>query len=401
MNIIEDIVNLYRAAGCPKWCNRRFSISIDYNDIAHDLIVKLYSSPLDVFNDIVFDGNLHYDNSDIPNKWSHVELTCVTPASSENKFYSDIKDLLSTDHVKKGSLPSLYYIVDIDYFSHDNEMPDEIIKLSNLCYFINQLSALAHYHDSRNSNNSYKLVFINNNDNGKSTSAILDIILNEELISVDNFDYSILDFLNDPTSKNTPHFNEKRCIFINTIVEFVCDNKVGFQDLIKNWDDFSKLYQDNLSTYLNNFSFHKARKEVAEAEANFAEKLSKITSDIAGKILSIPISVAASIAILKLSKLEAFLAVIGILITSVFIFLILLNQNRQLDRVIHAKDLVFQPFRNDEKTYPPELHQDIQTALSNLDENQGFAKSTLEWLMFFAWVPSAIALGLLLYLTIK
>lgn len=404
MNVIEGIVNLYRAADCPAWNNRRFKISVNYCVSIHDLIDELYDSSINILDEVVFDGKLYSPSvtPDIPSTWSHVELTCIPPSRSENKFYSNIDDLLSTDSVKKGTLPNSYYLVDMDYYSNDNGKPDEILKLEGLCIFINQLSTLAHYHDSRDSDDSYKLVFINNNDNGKSTSAILNIELIKDLIYVENADYSILEYFNNPQSKSTPHYHEKIGIFRNTIVEFVCENKVSFQDLVKNWSDFNKLYQDNLATYLNNFSFHKARKEIAEAETNFAEKLSKITSDIAGKILSIPVSMAAAIAILKLKNMtEVSLAVISIIITSIFIFLILLNQYKQLDRVIHAKDLVFRPFKNDEKAYPSELLTDVIDALENLNKNQKFAKETLEWLMFIAWIPSAISVGLWLYLIIK
>ncbi|MBQ0266757.1 hypothetical protein [Providencia huaxiensis] len=399
MNAIEDIVNLYRAAGRPIWSNRRFKISVNYCESVHDLISKLYDSSITILDEVVFDGKLYCigESDEIPTTWSHVELTCIPPSRSENKFYSNVDDLLSTDSVKKGTLPNSYYLVDIDYYSNDNKKPDEILKLEGLCIFINQLSTLAHYHDSRDSDDSYKLVFINNNDNGKSTSAILNIELIKDLIYVENADYSILEYFNNPQSKSTPHYHEKIGIFRNTIVEFVCENKVSFQDLVKNWSDFNKLYQDNLATYLNNFSFHKARKEVAEAETNFAEKLSKITSDIAGKILSIPISMAAAIAILKLSDIkEISLAVISIIITSIFIHFILLNQYKQLNRVIHAKDLVFRPFENDEKTYPSELLNDVLEALTNLNKNQKFAKTTLEWLIFITWIPSAISVILLL-----
>ncbi|EQB4330070.1 hypothetical protein ACYJ2D_000019 [Providencia stuartii] len=404
MNVIEDIVNLYREADCPAWNNRRFKISVSYCVSIHNLISELYDSPINILDEVVFDGEFYSpsENLNIPTTWSHVELTCIPPSRSENKFYSNIDDLLSTDSVKKGTLPNSYYIVDMNYCSNDNVKPNEILKLEGLCIFINQLSALAHYHDSRDSDDSYKIVFINNNDNGKSTSAILNIELTKDLIYVDNTDYSILEYFDNPQSKNTPHYHEKLGIFRNTIVEFVCENKVSFQDLVKNWDDFNKLYQDNLATYLNNFSFHKARKEVAEAETNFAEKLSKITSDIAGKVLSIPISMAAAIAILKLNNMmEVSLAVISIVITSIFIHFILLNQYKQLNRVIHAKDLVFRPFENDEKAYPSELLTDILDALKNLNKNQEFVKKTLEWLMFITWIPSAISVGLWLYLIIK
>lgn len=405
--MLEDIVNLYRTTGCPKWSNRRFNVSLTtYCDSLHHSVSTLYNSSIPILEDIVLDGELFLpsdpDSSNIPEEWSKIELTCITPSNSENRFYSCIDDLLSINSVKKGVLPRYYYLVDTNYFSEDSNKPDDIIKLNKLCDFIDKLSTLAHYHDSRNSDDDYKLVFIKNNENGKSISAILNIILTKDLIDIEDFDYSILDFFSDPSSKNTPHYHEKVGIFRNTIVEFVCENKVSFQDIIKNWNDFNKLYLDNLSTYLNNFSFHKARKEIAEAEANFAEKLSKITSDIAGKILSIPVSMAATIAIFKLNNIiEISFATLGVLITSIFMHLVLINQYKQLNRVIHAKDLVFKPFENDEKTYPQELHVDVQEALTSLDKNQKFTRFTLNCLITITWIPSITSIILLSYSAIK
>ncbi|HEC2588342.1 hypothetical protein MX020_24175 [Klebsiella pneumoniae] len=148
---------------------------------------------------------------------------------------------------------------------------------------------------------------------------------------------------------------------------------------------------------MSGFSFHKARKDVATAEAEFAEKISKIITELTGKILSIPVSLLASVGIIKLNSIsEMSLVLAGVVLTSFLLHMVLVNQEKQLNIVTHAKDLAFKSFIKNSTSYPKELNDDIQVAIKELIKNQAKCQMTIRLFMCLTWLPSSIASAIFL-----
>lgn len=149
-------------------------------------------------------------------------------------------------------------------------------------------------------------------------------------------------------------------------MEFILDNKYDFENLICHWDKFVKLFENNLSTYMSGFSFHKARKEIAKSEAEFAEKISKLITDLTTKVLSIPVSLLASFGIIKLtSRSEMLLVLLGVLLSSLILHMVLLNQDKQLKHICHAKDIAFMPFLKTMKIIQKTLRRTLMRLYMN------------------------------------
>lgn len=219
------------------------------------------------------------------------------------------------------------------------------------------------------------------------------------MLGYSDIDCNIVEQLQDEHSINdVNHHIEKRGIFRNTLVEYINENNFNFQQLIEHWAGFCLAYDNNLSVYLSGFNFHKARKDVAAAELDFSEKTAKTISDLTAKILTIPLSLLAAIGIWKLSALtEQLVVASGVAFTSLIINLIISSQWKQLRRIIHSKNMVFNPFIVKLKKYPSELQGDINKAIQELKNNERFSFRILIFFYILCWIPTIVGITIIIY----
>lgn len=395
----STVVELYRLSSKPSFDGRSFSATVELNTNILNLVNSLVAArnAYGCFEDIEINGNL-VDEDELNTitiaAGNILSYTFIPPKNGAERFYDTVVDFLSINSLKKGLIPENYYIIDEDFYSQDTTKPFKIHRIEKLCSIISSLAEIAHFHDTKSESSNYRLVFVKNSD-AKSTSIVLETCVTSAMLNSEDLDDAIIKSLLDKKSEGIPHHAEKTGIFRNTLVEFIVDNKYDFDNFICNWSDFLKLFENNLSTYMSGFSFHKARKEVATAEAEFAEKISKLVTDLTSKILSIPVSLLASIGIFKLaSKYEISLVLLGVLLTSLLLFMVLLNQEKQLKHICHAKDIAFKPFISNLSSYPEELNKDINVALKELDISQVKCHNTIRLFMYLAWLPSSVAAGI-------
>ena len=172
----------------------------------------------------------------------------------------------------------------------------------------------------------------------------------------------------------------------------------AFNKLIDSWGAFVALYQNNLSTYLSGFSFHKAKKEVAEAEIELSEKLTNLTSFIVFKLFSVPASVMALAAIMQKGQLDALvfvLLVIGVIVTILLMFGLLKSQKNKYESLEKAKDLVFSSIDGKEAEYPDELNTEIIAMKNRLNSH---FKSTSKWLRYYKVAIFSPLVALILFI---
>lgn len=401
MGDFSTVVELYRITPERNFDGRSFSTTVDFSNQVKNIISDLIlcSPKLGQFEDIQIDGDyIDFDEDDFDITQASgriVTFTFIPARNAAERFYKEKSDFLGINKLKKGEVPDQFYIASIDFYSYDKERPVFIGQVDKICSIIKYLSEIAHYHDTRSESDNYRLVFVKNSD-AKSTSIVLETIFTENMLGTGCNDNIIKSLVSDDTS-TIPHYAEKIGTFRNTLVEFVDEHDYSFELLIKNWGEFLHLFENNLSTYMSGFSFHKARKEVATAEAEFAEKISKITSELTGKVLSIPISLLASISLFKLSSTsEMLIVILGVILTSLVVYLILFNQEKQFLRICHAKDIAFKPFMAEATKYPEDLKKDVDDAIEQLDLNQATCYKSIRFFMLLSWVPTSIAIAILL-----
>lgn len=392
---LNDVIKLYRESERPFFNGVSFSATINFND-NRDLILLLYGpkSSCGTFKDLEVDGDDIFSPEDIPQSGNEVSYTFSINQGSAETFYATKSEFVLINTLKKGEVPENYYIVADDYSPLDPVKPDYIKKIESICSLIKNLAKIAHFNDIKKDSNGsfFKLVFILHSES-KSSSAVIETKLSEEVLNISSLDTSIVDALAKEGADKDIHYIEKLNTFRNTLIEYVNSNSSEFTSLLTNWNKISALYINNLAIYMSAFSFHKSRKEVSEAELEYADKLSKVISELSTKALAIPISMVASIAIFQItSKPEMLIAFSGICLTSLITSLLCSSQKKQLDRIIHAKDTLFSGIESRLKSEQSEIKIRLDSARLHLTKNEFFCRRVLDLTMTLAWMPTGIGI---------
>ncbi|KAA8726728.1 hypothetical protein [Ewingella americana] len=400
MNSLSSVVELYRLANRPEFIDGRFSASIRYSKELKNTLESILSEGFRFgsFDDLNVDDEEFYCIQDIPASGSLLNFEFLVSQSSAESFYESEKEFIKINSLMRGEVPEQYYIVDLDYLSSEQGKPTSIKKIEAICGLITSLSKLSHFHDMKNSGhgNFYRLVFVLHSES-KSSSAVIETLLSEEMLEYEEINTSLINSLASIKPASDFHYDEKVNTFRNTLIEYINSSEITFKEIIKNWGLITTLYSNNLAVYMSAFSFQKARKEVAETEIEYADKISKITTEIANKALAIPISLVASIAIFQLTgKIEISITFSGLVIASIIISLIIISQQKQLNRISHAKDIVFSSIEKKIQDDNSDLKIRLIEAKEELKSNAEFCNMVLKSLMTIAWVPVGIGtLGLL------
>lgn len=389
---LSAIVSLYRMCGRPELEGGSFSVSGPANEELLLAVRTVYQTSPGSFRELLVDDDEVLRSDQLDLSGTVVEFTFQLPASSDVRFYKDTKDLVdNSGAVCKGLLPEEFYIVDIDYLHGEQNPPKQLETLISICEAIQLLSSIAHYHDQKTVSDNRKLVFINPEGKSDKPAIVLETNIDFELLSVGPIDCSILRDITDNDSKRDPHYVAKKGVFWSSLAEFskqTPKSDDAFTNLIKNWNEFLALFQNNLETYLSGFAFHKAKREVAEAELDLASQFSKIIGDITGKLLAIPVSLAALVAIGRADNVfEQIIICVGLLVSSLLIVGVVDNQQRQLGRISHAKSVVMNSFMGKKTSYPEDLKTAIDSMNSNLASNESNLKWTLRFFRAMAWLP--------------
>lgn len=333
-----------------------------------------------------------------------IEYCFAIDQGGEADIYPSYSGFLTTKRTLcLGEFPEELYIVEGDIYYKDGEdKTSELQAIWSQCELIKCLSKHAHYHDSK-TGSQHRLVYIQNTDSGNSKTLVINPAFSDDSLNV----IIDIDSLNFFQSENeNPNISREIGVFRTSLIEFLSDNSVGelsyFSYLVKNWCSFLELYQNNFDTYLSGFAFHQAKKEVAEAELSFAHEMSKVLSDITGKILGIPLSLVAIVALAKSSLiLEQILLLVGVMIASAVIASLVGNQSRQVKRIKHAQDTFFSGLNAKKSTYPADLLTALEDAQKQLKINRRVLSTTLFTYRVVCWAPTFIATGLFLYLNLK
>lgn len=394
VNNLRFVVELFRYAKLPNFSEGSFSAEIKYTHETKLLFKKILSPGFGSgsFNDLEIDG-IDIDNeNDLPDAGEVVSFSFIVTQGSAERFYSNKEEFLKINSLKRGEIPSSYYIVNDDFSSSDATKPEYIIKIEKVCYLITALSKLAHFHDIKQDSNVslYRLVFILQSPSTNST-AVIETTLTDKIFLSDELDLGIIRSLITIEPSSDLHYEEKLNTFRNTLIEYIKANNCDFPTIIECWKEINTLYSNNLAVYMSAFSFHKARKEVADAEIEYADKISKVIADLSNKALAIPISLVASIATFQLTgKAPIIISLAGIILTSLITTFISLSHKSQLDRICHAKEIIFSAIENriiDEKS---DLKIKLLEAKRGLNENETFCRRVLHLLLLIGWIPTSI-----------
>ncbi|WP_319548084.1 hypothetical protein [Desulfogranum marinum] len=386
---LETLVNAYRSVGRPNILNGTFEFNCALTSELSLLVKDLFRESKELIDHLSIDGEEPTCIEDIR---QNREIDCVirTPTNTAERFFKSIRELIEFRTLLKGDLPRSFYIVDEDYFSSDSVKNVKIENIKILCRLIKHLSNLAVYHDYKASSEKYKLVFFNP-DNGSGIKSIeITPDITTELVELNTINLDVIESLCSESFENA-HAETRKDVFRVTVAEFISkksSNDSIFAYIVKNWNDLLLEYKNNLSVYMSGFAFHKAKREVASAEFEISGQYSKVISDITGKLLSLPLSVIGIIRMLNTqSSKERGLILAGLFLIGLILYLIIRNQEGQLGRIRHAKNIVLGAFEGKEEIYPDDLKSSIQEMKSSLVIEETKLVGRLGVFKMCAWLP--------------
>ena len=394
---LVSIVKLFRKSGQPEISGKKFTGVVSFDQDNIDLIESIRNLQSNSFEEIYVDGTEVFDSNQIPGSGNSIEFTLKLPSSDSKQFYESLEHLVEYSHqISRGELPDDFYLIDQDYLHSEDDLLPKIEKLGRICKLIKGLSALAHYHEARCTDH-LKLIFLQPGDEEKPSPGVFEIEtkITPELLEVEALDISLVQSLSTSEPSVNPHYDSERGIFWVSLSEFIKEkngSNDSFTYLVINWKEFLTLYQKNLGTFLSGFAFHKAKKEIAEKEYAIAEQLSKVINDIIGKMLGIPISFAAILAITKSKNItECIIIVLGLLVAAIVLSGTVSNQQRQFERIKDSTELIIGSIEGKKDTYPEDLKNKIQKMTAALKNSQKKLSIILWTFRFFSWIPVFLA----------
>ncbi|OWW18359.1 hypothetical protein AYR66_01185 [Noviherbaspirillum denitrificans] len=323
-----------------------------------------------------------------------VRLEVSLPNGDVGRFYSSSEAfLLNTPSIVHGVLPENFYVADIDYFSGDANKPEKIKSIELLSTFIKLLSEFAEDSSELQGGGINRLLFVLPPDGRKpQKTVVVPIIL--EATALDNtlIHLRILEELVDPSNEKKLHIEERRLVMRTAIGDVLSNAENGanlLTYLAKNWREVLHKYRHNFQAYINNFAFDEVRKKIADAEIEYASKLSGVLGDIAGKLLALPVSLVALIALEEAKQGTAFwIGCIGLIIVTIIYVLVLHNQALQVKRLKDSFDLAFSPFFGKMATYPAALKSVLEERKTGINKQIRTLRITFCIFYVLAFVPT-------------
>lgn len=358
MAMFDTVISLYRKLGRPQIEDDAFEYVGEIDDSVNLLIHELRSLP-EPYGRLVVSSNVK----------GVVDLEFFLPSGGDAAFCNNFSELIDKfPCISKGIVPKDFYIIENDWSPFDKQVTVEFDRLKNICLLIRCLSVLAISVDSTSSPYYNNLFFaVSSGAEGKPKTFVVKTKVMPEMLELDLVHINILKTLVDSNYDGKLHIEERKMIFKSSLADVLSLENIGsesFLSLIKSWDDMIHSYWRNLQAYVYGFSFDKIRTEIAGAEVEYCTKLSSSLSEIAGKLLALPVSLAALPFLSKSEEVFDFVIIsIGLLIVTIVILCMVINQWFVASRLKSSFGLVFEHFSFKLSGYPKSIRELLKKTL--------------------------------------
>lgn len=391
--MFSKIVNLYRLAGRPPIHESEFS----YSGVANE---NLKTCIQEVERLSIKYGHFEEEPKE---KGGKTEFSFRIAANGTTGFFSDFVELVQLSRaLGKGQKPEDFYIIKEDWATSDSESHPKNQKLATALEIIDCLSTLATTKDNSSSNTNYTLFFSAPGEKEKSLRSFsISTSITEDIFNYEIRHAKLLKLLTSETAEHKINMEERKLIFCAAIIESVPHNikrHLSIMDIFKHWDTILEKYWLNLQVFVHGFSFAKIREDLAKAELEYGAKLSTTFSDIAGKLLALPVSLIGLVALEKsTTAIEAGSAIVGLLIVSIVAAATLYNQELNIERIKSGINIVFDQFDKNSLIHRREVRELFKKSKQDLAKQQKFLTRTLLTLKIICSIPIAGALWVSYY----
>lgn len=330
------------------------------------------------------------DVTELTSTFARIEV--ALPQGDVGRFYQNAKKLLiSAPSITSGFLPENFYLISEDYFSGDEVKPIDVKAVETLAEFIKLLSNFAEDSHGLNSGGQPRLLFVLPPDGRiPQKTVVVPLVLEEDALENELSHFRILESLLNSANEKKLHIEERKLVMKVAIGDVLANAEDGVNKLtylLKNWQEVLRKYRHNFQAYINKFAFDEVRKKIADAEIEYASKLGGVLGDIAAKLLALPVSLVAVIALEQANSNFAFwVGCLALFVVTVIYLAVLHNQKLQVTRLKNSFDLVFSPFFLKIDTYPKALREALSQRESGVDRQV----KTLSWTFFLFYCIAAL-----------
>lgn len=353
--MFEVFVELYRAIGSPPFEEGvRLSVRREVTTELQATIDKYRNSP----NKIV---EIDFDFDD-----EFVEIEFRVPSSEKGAIFHDEKDFVrKTSSLAKGDFRDRFYIVSLDYFSGDEEAPQEIIKIKRITEFVKSLREFVALSIDREQSMTGDRIFFLKPSDGKSPqkAAALKINLTADVIAHNLGGFKILDALKNALQEEKTQI-EERILLMNTaiaqIIDECEDDDADFEYLVKNWGKVNKKYLHDLHAYVSAFSFDAVKKKISDGLIESSTKINSAIGEVGTKLLAVPASLAALIAVNSSSSASGFVfGIFGVIIASLIILRTIWHYENQINNLVRSFTFNMKEATKAKKTFSRSIQEEI------------------------------------------
>ncbi|WP_299230981.1 hypothetical protein [uncultured Halomonas sp.] len=324
---------------------------------------------------------------------SFVDFEFSLPGGGQAAFYNNIGELVERfSGVSKGVLPDSFYLIEENWSPFDDDSNESFERLRDICCLINWLAELSVSVDDESSPYYNNLFFAIPSTEGRAPKTfVVKTKLTSEVIGYHLRHVKLVEALVDPKHEGKLHIEERRMIFQLSLADVLSQHGLESDSLlsvVKHWDQIILGYWKNLQSYVHGFSFDKIRVEVANAEVEYSTKLSSSLGDIAGKLLALPVSLAALPYLSKSEdKFQFSVISLGLFMVSTIILCMVVNQWIIVSRLRASFDVVFEQLKEKLLGYPKSLRLVLSKTLKNVDRQSNLLFVTFVLFIVISFVP--------------
>ena len=335
-------------------------------------------------------------------KGAKIRVEGELPQNSDGHFFSSIEDFIDrTLSLRRGIFRENFYIVDLDYLSNDEDVPDKIIRIKKITEFIWCLREfVAISIDREQSMNGDRIFFLKPSD-GKSPqkAAALKINLTPGVIAHNLGSFKILATLKDALRREKTQI-EERILLMNTaiaqIIDECEDDDADFEYLVENWGKVNKKYLHDLHAYVSAFSFDTVKKKISDGLIESTTKINNAIGEVATKLLAIPASLGALIIVSNSSSVAGFVVgILGVIVASLIILRTIWHYKNQVQNLADSFSFNMKEATKAKKTFS----RSIQEEINRIDGFEKKQKETIEFTFLFYYMVAMLPIiGSLYYI---
>lgn len=270
-------------------------------------------------------------------------LTIILSFGSDN-LYLDVEQYLERCHLQDIP-PELFFIRNLQFYN-STISNEKVALIQKIQEFMNKLENLADFCISE-SNATKKLIFVDKDSSSNHIS--ISTKCSSKILECSKPNTTLLD---DLFSKESDFSKKEKYIFRNSLIDFLKNtDEDPLFILISKWEEFEKLFGNNLQASFNDFNFHRTLQQIANETLKLSELINKLGSELILKMLSIPVVMIVTFGFFDQFKVDEadWFIVIGTgftsFLTTYLLKIYIENQHKNAFLLIQQKRNIFVQFK--------------------------------------------------------